>query len=134
MATFCTSPNIRNLPVNFASEVIGTFVLVFAVLMAVDPSIEFVETVKGAEQTPMKLGLGAIGALPVGLIVLAIGLSLGGTTGYAINPARDLGPRIVHALLPITGKRDSDWSYAWVPVIGPIIGAVIAALVYAAMS
>lgn len=134
LATFCTSPNIRNLPVNFASEVIGTFVLVFAVLMAVDPSIGFAETVKGVEQTPMKLGLGAVGALPVGLIVLAIGLSLGGTTGYAINPARDLGPRIVHALLPIPGKRDSDWSYSWVPVIGPIIGAVIAALVYAGMS
>ena len=134
LATFCTSPNIRNLPVNFVSEVIGTFVLVFAVLMAVDPSIGFAETVKGAEQAPMTLGLGALGALPVGLLVLAIGLSLGGTTGYAINPARDLGPRIVHALLPIPGKRSSDWSYSWVPVIGPIIGAVIAALVYAAMS
>jgi glycerol uptake facilitator protein len=76
------------------------------------------------------LGLGSIGALPVALIVWVIGLSLGGTTGYAINPARDLGPRIVHALLPIRGKRDSDWSYAWVPVIGPLLGASLAALVY----
>src|SRR5690606_12562754 len=76
------------------------------------------------------LGLGALGALPVGLLVFAIGVSLGGTTGYAINPARDLGPRIVHCLLPIGGKRDSDWSYAWVPVLGPVPGCVVAAIVY----
>jgi glycerol uptake facilitator protein len=82
--------------------------------------------------------LGTLGALPVGLLVLAIGLSLGGTTGYAINPARDLGPRIAHALLPVPAKRDSDWSYAWVPVLGPLIGAVLAFLLnlicYADMS
>ena len=79
-------------------------------------------------------GLGALDALPVGLLVLAIGLSLGGTTGYAINPARDLGPRIVHALLPMPGgKRDSDWGYAWIPVVGPVIGAVIAGLLYLAL-
>jgi glycerol uptake facilitator protein len=77
----------------------------------------------------MKLGLGALGALPVGLLVLSIGLSLGGTTGYAINPARDLGPRIAHALLPVPGKRDSDWSYAWIPVVGPLIGAALAVFV-----
>ena len=80
----------------------------------------------------MLVGLGSIGAVRVGLIVFAIGLSLGGTTGYAINPARDLGPRIAHAVLPIPGKRDSDWSYSWVPVIGPIVGAALAAVLYLA--
>ncbi len=134
LATFSTGPNIRNLPMNFVSEVIGTFVLVFAVMMTVAPSIEHVGVAGAATQEPMKLGLGALGALPVGLIVLAIGLSLGGTTGYAINPARDLGPRIVHALLPIPGKRDSDWPYSWVPIAGPIVGALVAALVCLGMS
>jgi len=125
LATFCTGPKIRNMPRNFLSEVIGTFVLVFAVLMALDPSVELIGS--GAVELPdVKAGLGALGALPVGLVVLAIGLSLGGTTGYAINPARDLGPRLVHWLLPIPGKRDSDWSYAWVPVAGPIVGGLLA--------
>lgn len=118
LATFCTGPAIRSVVPNLFSEMIGTFVLVFAVLMAETPSV-------GAEKTI--LGLGSLGALPVGMLVLAIGLSLGGTTGYAINPARDLGPRIMHALLPIPGKRDSDWSYAWIPVIGPILGGLTAA-------
>jgi glycerol uptake facilitator len=77
-----------------------------------------------------KFGLGPLGALPVGLLVLAIGLSLGGTTGYAINPARDLGPRIAHAILPVPGKRDSDWGYAWIPVVGPLVGAVLAVVVW----
>ena len=127
LATFCTGPNIRHLPRNLVSEIVGTFVLVMAVLLMVDPAIEF-----GAAAGPLsmvrssKVGLGAVGALPIGLVVLAIGLSLGGTTGYAINPARDLGPRLVHALLPIPGKRDSDWAYSWVPVLGPIIGGVLA--------
>ena len=135
LGTFCTSPNIRNLPLNFVCEVVGTFVLVFAVLMAIEPSIVFGETAPAlAELPPAKLGLGAMGALPVGLLVLAIGLSLGGPTGYAINPARDLGPRIAHALLPIPGKRDSDWAYAWVPVAGPLAGGLLAALAYGAMS
>jgi glycerol uptake facilitator protein len=116
-------------------EVIGTFVLVFAVLMAAEPSLDFGEAAgAGEELVSTKLGLGAIGALPVGLIVLAIGLSLGGTTGYAINPARDLGPRMVHALLPVPGKRDSDWSYAWVPIVGPVVGALLAALAFAGMA
>jgi glycerol uptake facilitator protein len=128
LATFSTTPAIRNRLNNLLSEAIGTFVLVFAVLLAVDPSIT-VEA--GTTTTPaedMRIGLGALGALPVGLLVLAIGLSLGGTTGYAINPARDVGPRIAHALLPIPGKRDSDWPYAWIPVAGPLIGAVLAML------
>lgn len=124
LACFCTLPNIRNRKINCLSEVIGTFVLVFAVLFVNLPFIE----IEGMGDT--KVGLGSLEALPVGLVVFAIGLSLGGTTGYAINPARDLGPRIVHALLPIKGKRDSDWTYSWVPVIGPLVGAVVAALLY----
>jgi glycerol uptake facilitator protein len=112
LACFCTGPAIRQPRANFAAETIGTFVLVFAVLFIAAP----------------ELGLGALDALPVGLLELVIGLALGGTTGYAINPARDLGPRIVHALLPIAGgKRDSDWGYAWIPVLAPLAGAVLAA-------
>lgn len=110
LAVFCTAPAIRNSLSNLVSEIIATFVLVFAVLYMVKPDV----------------GLGALDALPVGAVVLAIGLTLGGTTGYAINPARDLSPRIVHALVPIRGKRDSDWSYAWIPVLGPIIGGLLA--------
>jgi glycerol uptake facilitator protein len=111
---------------------VGTAVLVLAVLLAADPSITMesgVETVQPGQQGNMKLGLGTLGALPVGLLVLSIGLSLGGTTGYAINPARDLGPRIAHALLPVPNKRDSDWEYAWVPVVGPLLGSLIAVIV-----
>lgn len=114
LAVFCTGPAIRSLPGNLASEVIATFVLVFAVLHMVSP----------------KVSLGAMDALPVGLLVLGIGVSLGGTTGYAMSPARDLGPRIMHALLPIPGKRDSDWSYAWVPVVGSLLGGSLAAAFY----
>jgi len=118
LAVFCTGPAIRSLPDNFISEVIGTFVLVFAVLYIAAPDV----------------GLGALHALPVGLVVLVIGLALGGTTGYAINPARDLSPRIMHAILPIKGgKRDSDWSYSWIPVVGPVTGAVLAALAFLAL-
>jgi len=125
LATFATGPAIRNLPRNLFSEMIGTFVLVFAVLMAAEPTIARSDIVD-ATAPGMKIGLGTLGALPIGLLVLAIGLSLGGTTGYAINPARDLGPRIAHALLPVPGKRDSDWAYAWVPVVGPLLGAALA--------
>jgi glycerol uptake facilitator protein len=95
--------------------------LVLPIFLMVDPGFEL------SDHHPVKLGLGALGALPVGLLVFAIGLSLGGTTGYAINPARDLGPRIAHALLPIARKGPSDWNYAWIPVLGPILGGLLAA-------
>lgn len=111
LAVFCTGPAIRNTASNLISEIIGTFVLVFAVLYIAAPDV----------------GLGALDALPVGLVVLVIGLALGGTTGYAINPARDLSPRLMHAILPIAGKRDSDWGYSWIPVVGPLIGGALAA-------
>lgn len=121
LGTFSTIPEIRNYPMNFITEAIGTFVLVFVVLYLAEPEIE------GRGFEGVRIGLGAVGALPVGLLVMAIGLSLGGPTGYAINPARDLGPRIIHALAPIPNKGDNDWSYSWVPVIGPIVGGAIAA-------
>jgi glycerol uptake facilitator protein len=127
LATFATAPAIRNPFRNLFSEALGTFVLVFAVLMSVDPSIIRSDMIN-PESPGLKIGLGALGALPVGLLVLSIGLSLGGTTGYAINPARDFGPRIAHGLLPVPGKRDGDWGYAWVPIAGPILGAVLAFL------
>jgi glycerol uptake facilitator protein len=116
LAVFSTGPAIRSTTWNFVSEVIGTFVLVFVI---------FAFANNGAST-----GLAALGALPVALLVVVIGLALGGTTGYAINPARDLGPRIAHFVLPIPGKRDSDWSYSWIPVVGPLVGAALAAIVY----
>lgn len=125
LACFCTAPAIRRLPTAFFCEVVGTFLLVFPIFLMVDPS--FALDLGASAKLDMKLGLGALGALPVGLVVFAIGLSLGGTTGYAINPARDLGPRLIHALLPIPGKRDSDWSYAWIPVVAPLGGGLLAA-------
>lgn len=128
LACFCTAPNIRNIPQAFLCEVIGTFALVFPVFLMTDAKIKLPMASGGTSE--VTIGLGTLGALPVGLLVFAIGLSLGGTTGYAINPARDLGPRIVHALLPIPGKRDSDWGYSWVPVLGPLLGAVLAAFAY----
>jgi glycerol uptake facilitator protein len=127
LGCFCTAPNIRNLSQAFLCEVIGTFVLILPIFLIAAPSLTQGDV--SAASDPV-LGLGSLGLLPVGLLVFGIGLSLGGTTGYAINPARDLGPRLVHALLPIRGKRDSDWSYAWVPVAGPIAGAILAALVH----
>ncbi len=114
LAVFSTGPAIRNPFQNLLSEIIGTFVLIIGVLFIIAPSSS----------------LGALDALPVALLVLGIGLSLGGPTGYAINPARDLGPRIMHAILPIGKKGSSDWSYAWIPVAGPMIGAALAALVF----
>jgi len=114
LAVFCTSPAIRNPGHNLVTEIIGTFVLVISVLFIVSPADK----------------LGSLDALPVALVVLAIGLSLGGPTGYAINPARDLGPRIMHAILPIKNKGTSDWKHSWIPVFGPIIGGLIAAVLY----
>jgi glycerol uptake facilitator protein len=132
LACFCTAPNIRSISNALFCEIVGTFVLILPIfIMAVaGPTIRLTlgsSPVPSAEQP--KIGLGALGALPVGLLVFAIGMSLGGTTGYAINPARDLGPRIAHAILPIRGKRDPDWGYSWVPVAGPIVGGLLAALV-----
>lgn len=132
LATFCTSAAIRSPGWNLFSEIVGTFVLVFAVLLISDPTLLLPGSVVGQEQQ-VQIGLGSLGALRVGLVVFAIGLSLGGTTGYAINPARDLGPRLAHAILPIPGKRDSDWAYAWIPVLGPLLGGVAAALLYLAL-
>ena len=127
LGTFCNAPAIYSLPRNLLTEVLGTFVLVAAVLLAVSPSFELPAPTPGSK---VEVGLGSLGALTVGLVVFSIGLSLGGTTGYAINPARDLGPRIAHALLPVPGKRDGNWSYSWIPVVGPILGAVLAALAF----
>jgi glycerol uptake facilitator protein len=111
LAVFSTGPAIRNIPFNFVSEVIGTFVLVFVIMAFGDHTA-------------------SIGPLAVTVLVWSIGMSLGGTTGYAINPARDLGPRIIHQLLPIPGKGSSDWAYSWVPVVGPLTGGVLAAIVW----
>ena len=127
LACFSTAPNIRNSVQAFFCEMVGTFALILPIFLIAAP-----ELVHGTE--PATLGLGSLGLLPVGLLVFGIGMSLGGTTGYAINPARDLGPRIIHALLKIPGKRDSDWSYAWVPVAGPLAGAILAALVFELIS
>ncbi len=124
LSCFCTVPAIRKTGNNFLSELIGTFVLIFVILYISEPSV----AVEG--EAEVKMGLGSLGALPVALLVTAIGLSLGGTTGYAINPARDLGPRFMHALLPMANKGDSDWSYAWIPVHGPFAGALVAAILY----
>jgi len=118
LAVFCTGPAIRSTPNNLITEMIGTFMLVFAALYIAAPDAT----------------LGSLKALPVALVVLGIGLSLGGPTGYAINPARDLGPRIMHAVLPIPGKRDSDWTYSWIPVIGPVVGGMLAGVVFKLLS
>ena len=118
LGVFATIPAIENMKRNFLSEVIGTFVLVLVILF-----------MSGKGNTA-EVGLGSIGALPVSLLVIVIGMSLGGTTGYAINPVRDFGPRLAHSLLPIKGKGSSKWKYVWVPILGPILGGVFAALVY----
>lgn len=127
LACFCTAPNIRNLAQAFFCEVTGTFLLVLPVFLMTDAKIKLPTSAGAAGD--VVIGLGTLGALPVGLLVFAIGLSLGGPTGYAINPARDLGPRIAHAVLPVPGKRDSDWGYAWIPVIAPLVGGFLAACV-----
>ncbi|MEM9083260.1 MAG: MIP/aquaporin family protein [Planctomycetota bacterium] len=124
LGTFCNSPAINSPFWNMVTEVIATFALVFVVLYF---SLEGKATI-GNEDIP--IGLGSIGAIPVGLLVFGVGLSLGGPTGYAINPARDLSPRIAHALLPIPNKGPSGWSYSWIPVAGPMLGGAIAAAIW----
>lgn len=114
LATFCTGPAIRSTAHNLLTEIIATFALVFGVMM----------------MTKGDNSLGSLDALPVALLVLGIGLSLGGPTGYALNPARDLGPRIMHAILPIKNKADNDWGYSWIPVAGPVIGGLLAAFIH----
>jgi glycerol uptake facilitator protein len=128
LACFCTAPNLRHLPQAFFCETLGTFLLILPIFLMTDPVVKLPADAGGVE---VPVGLGTLGLLPVALLVFGIGLSLGGTTGYAINPARDLGPRLAHALLPVPGKRDSDWGYAWVPVAGPLTGALLAAAVNA---
>ena len=118
LGTFCTMPAIPNRWRNFFCELVGTWLLVFVILMFATK-----------ENTPA-VGMGSLGAFPVTALIMAIGMSLGGTTGYAINPARDLAPRCAHALLPIKDKRDSGWSYSWVPVLGPLCGGALAALCF----
>lgn len=125
LACFSTGPAIKNNVSNLISEAIATFVLIFSIFYIAGPSLTI------ASDTNAAIGLGTIGALPVAIVVWAIGLSLGGTTGYAINPARDLGPRIMHALLPIKGS--SNWGYAWIPIVGPLIGSALAAALYLAL-
>ena len=119
LGTFATGPAIQDTPSNLISEILATFAFALAVLFLSGPN--FGET---------QVGLGSLDALPVALLVLAIGLSLGGSTGYAINPARDLGPRIAHAILPISNKGGSNWGYSWIPIMGPFLGAALAAFVY----
>ncbi len=123
LATFCTSPAIPHTFRNLLSEILGTFVLVLAALYITGPNF-----MVGDSSAPA--GLGSVGALPIALIVVAIGMSLGGTTGYAINPARDLAPRFMHQILPVPDKGESDWTYAWIPVMGPVLGALTAALLF----
>lgn len=118
LGVFATIPAIKNYRRNMICEIVGTFILVLVILFM------------GDKENSSEVGLGSVGALPVALLVVVIGMSLGGTTGYAINPARDLGPRIAHAILPIKGKGSSQWSYSLVPIVGPLLGGVLAALLY----
>ena len=124
---FCTAPAVRNIGLNLVTEIIGTFALMFGVFLIKGASMASAGSV-------VPIDLGELGAIPAAVLVWGIGLSLGGPTGYAINPARDLGPRIAHAVLPIPGKMDNDWSYGLVvPIIGPLIGAILAALLWMAL-
>jgi len=124
LGVFCTAPAIRHDVVNFFGELVGTFVLMLSVFYITGAELRPI----GGMTTP--IGLGSIGAIPVAFIVWVIGLSLGGTTGYAINPARDLAPRFVHTLLPLPGKGSSQWDYAWIPLLGPLAGVFCAACCY----
>jgi hypothetical protein len=118
LGCFCTMPAIAHKSVNIFSEIVATFVLIFLILAL------------GTYGNTPEVGLGSIGAFPVTMVIMSIGMSLGATTGYAMNPARDLPPRIAHAILPIKGKRDSDWGYSWVPVLGPMTGCTLAAIIF----
>lgn len=123
LGVFCNTPAIPNTINNLISEILATFVLMFGIFL-----------IAGANMDGKAVSLGSLDALPVALLLLAIGLCLGGTTGYALNPARDFSPRVMHAILPIPGKRDSEWSYSWIPVVGPILGALLAAVVFGIVS
>ena len=120
---FCTAPMIKNTPRNLFSEIYGTFFLVFAIFFIAKPSLQ----IEGVNQ--IQYGIGALDALPVGILVWVIGMSLGGTTGYAINPARDFGPRLVYAVIR-RKQNNANWSYAWIPVVGPLVGGVLAGIVF----
>ena len=122
LGAFSTGPAIKDTPSNFISELLGTAAFIIAVLYLTAPNLG---TPDGK--------LGSLDALPVALVVLAVGLSLGGSTGYAINPARDLGPRIAHSILPISGKGDSNWGYAWIPILGPLAGGAAGAMIWMAL-
>jgi glycerol uptake facilitator protein len=128
LGTFCTMPAIEGHKLrNFFCEALASWLLVFVILIfGADANIPTLD----AEGAHLHIGMGELGALPVTFLIMAIGMSLGGATGYAINPARDLSPRIAHAILPIKGKRDSGWGYSWVPVAGPLVGGIAAALSY----
>jgi glycerol uptake facilitator protein len=126
LAVFSTGPAIRSTVMNLISEIIGTFVLMFGIFAITGASM-------GTGDAAVPINMGALGILPVALLVWVIGLALGGTTGYAINPARDLSPRIAHAILPIPGKGSSDWGYSWIPVVGPMVGAALAAFLWMAL-
>ena len=121
LGVFCTIPAIENKRSNFFSEVVATMLLIFVIL-----------AIGNAENTPA-VGMGGLGSFPTAMLIMAVGMSLGGTTGYALNPARDLGPRLAHAILPIKGKGASNWNYSWVPAFGPIVGAALAAVAYMAV-
>ncbi len=120
LGVFCTAPAIRNYPANFLCEIIGTFFLVFVIWMIFSKQVGAIPP--------------GVGPYVVGILIWAIGLSFGGPTGYAINPARDFGPRLAHAILPIAGKGGSDWGYAWIPIVGPICGACLAYIVASALN
>lgn len=125
LGVFCTNAEINNPVINFLTEAVGTFALMFVVFYITGGELSLKES-----NSTLPIGLGSVGAIPVAFTVWVIGLSLGGPTGYAINPARDLAPRIVHAILPIKAKGSSHWEYAWIPVCAPIAGATVAAMLY----
>jgi len=124
LGVFCTNAEISNPVINFLTEMVGTFVLMFVVFYITDGELTY------ESNSTLPIGLGSVGAIPVAFTVWVIGLSLGGPTGYAINPARDLAPRFMHTILPIKGKGSSHWEYAWIPGIAPIAGSAIAAMLY----